>query len=125
MRDLLRSAAPAGALLLSLSLEACVNWKFEPASPAVVIDQQHPSVVRVMRQDGTLVTVNAPFIAGDTLRGEGVTRAIPIKIPLSDVREVATSHVDPAKSVLMTLVVGAAAFGVVVLYALSQLSGTD
>lgn len=125
MRDLVRSPTPLVVLLLSLSLSACVNWRYEMASPAQVINEQHPSTVRVLRQNGASVTLAAPSVVGDSLRGFGRDRSDRISIPLSDVREVSTSHFDPLKSLGMALLVGAAAFGVVVLYALSQLSGTD
>ena len=102
-----------GALLLT----ACGSWQVQAVSP-----QQALSDPRYVGRTVRLTTVeNEQVVVGDVqLRGEHVVGREgyrPFTIPLARVREVATKHISPGRTV--GLIAGtAAAIGGVILIAL-------
>lgn len=61
-------------------------------SPAKYITAGHPKSVWVQRRDATMIRVDAPTMARDTI--VGTTKGTPIKIPMNDVRGVAIRQTD-------------------------------
>jgi len=95
-------------LLLSGQLSACTGWRLETMSPADVISAQHPSLVRVERNDGRREVLYRPAVKGDSVVGlqaadnSRSNRAV----SLTDIREVATLHVRPVRTTALVLGMG-------------------
>jgi hypothetical protein len=102
-------------LLAALSAAACVSWRHEsvPQSGSRAAERL-PSQVRVATADGRTTTVRDPRIIGDTLTGTekcGDGEKMPIRIALSDIRELESRRPDAGRSAAMALVVVFASLG--------------
>jgi hypothetical protein len=97
--------------LILFLLSACMGWRPEPTTPAYLITNQKPDVVRLTRSDSSRLILREPMVDGDTVYGrpQANLEADPeerIAIPLADVTSIATLHTDPTRTTL--LVAGAA-----------------
>jgi hypothetical protein len=72
-----------GPLLTAIAASACASWEPQGFVPGVVIQEEHPKEVRVVRVDSSRVVVRAPRVEGDTLRG--LVARTPALVPLSDI----------------------------------------
>jgi hypothetical protein len=103
-------AYPAGRIAaltqLVLFVSACMTWRPEPVSPADLMADRKPDVVRITRPDSTRLIIRDPAIEGDTLYGRpqsalGENLEPRIAIPLADVSSIATLRSDPTRSTLL------------------------
>jgi len=126
---------------LAASASACTGWQTVQVSPEQLVAEQHPSKVRVTRQDGSRVEVDHPSITADTLHGtvqpvtvttresmghgefSPVTRTVGVDtvthaaIPVADVARIERRHVSAGKTaglVAAILALGAVVAGIVV-----------
>ena len=112
-------------MLATTMLAACTSWKVQTVSPEQLIAAEHPSAVRVQRQDGSRVVVNSPRIATDSLLGMTDRRSpvtadrSPVSVPLADISQVAVRHISVGSTVVglfgLGLVATAGAFLYIVL----------
>lgn len=88
---------------------ACTTWRLETLSPSDVITQRQPDVVRVDRADGRREVWYGPAIHGDSLVGWWDTsrKQRDRALPLTDIRQVSTSHTSASKTALVLLPVAA------------------
>jgi hypothetical protein len=95
-------------VLIACQLAACTSWRLETLSPADVMQQQYPEVVRVERQDGHREVWYRPQINGDSLIGwwDTARKTPDRRVPLADIRQVSTSHVSAAKTSALLVVLG-------------------
>lgn len=54
-------------LCLVVYLPACARWKPTTIAPRTLVEEDHPSKVRVVRTDGTTVEVRGPVIRSDSI----------------------------------------------------------
>src|SRR5690349_13224915 len=96
-------------LLIACQLSACTSWRLETLSPADVMQQQYPEVVRVERADGHREVWYRPQMNGDSLVGwwDTTQKRPDRRVPLSDIRQVSTSHVSGGKTAALALGVAA------------------
>ncbi|HEY7195418.1 MAG TPA: hypothetical protein VH439_16870 [Gemmatimonadales bacterium] len=87
---------------------ACTSWRLEKLAPAEVMQQQYPEAVRVERIDGHKEVWYRPQMKGDSLIGwwDTARKTPDRRLPLSDIRQVSTSHVDAAKTSGLLIVLG-------------------
>jgi hypothetical protein len=102
-------------LLLQLLLSACMSWQTQQASPAGLISDERPSVVRITRKDSTRTILREPALRGDTLYGypqaaAGVDTLRLTSVSLEDVQEIATLRSDPTKNTLLITGIAVGAF---------------
>lgn len=111
------------ALLLVLHAAACMGAPRAVNSPRDYIEREEPKQIILTRTDGTIFTVDAPELHGDTLLGYRKTesgRAEVVWLGLPDVEQVAVRKVDPFRT---GLVVVAGIAGLVTFFALLSGSG--
>ena len=75
------------ALLQIACLSPFRHWEDQRAAPVVVVEQQHPAVLRVTKVDSTRLVVREPRLADSTL--SGVAHDSVVAVPLSDIARVA------------------------------------
>lgn len=56
-------------LLVGIASSSCATWRRQWISPALVVERDHPTVLRVTRVDGTRVELKQPTTVGDSLIG--------------------------------------------------------
>jgi hypothetical protein len=115
--------------LLALALGGCVSsWSPAPVSPAVALRDLGPAEVRIKRASGNYLVLRDPGIVGDSLvgweippwdKGGGPTRQ---SVALGDVRELAVKRNDPAANILLGVLAGTVAMGVVASIALASIN---
>jgi len=95
-------------LLIACQLTACTSWRLETLSPADVMQQQYPEVVRVERAGGHREVWYRPQMNGDSLIGwwDTARRTPDRRVALSEIRQVSTSHVSAAKTSALLVVLG-------------------
>ncbi len=97
-------------------LPGCSTWEVQSASPADVLENQHPNAVRVTRSDSSRITLQKPEISGDTLYGTvgdyGMQREPRTAVAVSDVDHVEVPRVNGTNTALVGLGIAAATFGV-------------
>jgi hypothetical protein len=91
---------------------ACTSWKAQHVSPEQLITREHPSAVRVQRQDGSQVVVNRPRIGTDSLLGVTARRQ-PTSVPLADISQVAVQRFNALKTVGLVLGIWAGIVGLI------------
>src|SRR5437899_12654281 len=96
----LRSSSAAVAFLMLLSGSACYEWHAEGLAPAALIARRQPTVLRVTFTDSSHVILQRPALRGDTLLGIGQDHggADSMRIPLANIRELATSRVSATRT---------------------------
>ena len=92
MRPLARRVIAA---LLLVLLNACYSWRTTTISPAQLIPEEEPSIIRVTLTDGMQLTLRDPTIRNDSLVHEN-GRA---RVVLSDVSAVELWHFSVAKTI--------------------------
>ena len=83
------------AALLLVLLNACYSWRTTTISPAQLIAEEEPSIVRVTLTDGRQLTLRDPTIRNDSLVHEN-GRA---RVVLSEVSAVEIWHFSVAKTI--------------------------
>src|SRR2546430_13356940 len=98
-------------LLVTLPGAACRGWHTEDVAPQAVLAAQQPSQVRVTRTDGQRFVLQHPELRGDSLEGAwqlgGYGTATPMRIALTDVRQVATRGFSSDRTVVLFIGLGA------------------
>ena len=102
-------------ILLPAYLSSCTSWHVQRASPAQVVQEEHPSQIRVTTTGHSVVILEAPRLSGDTLIGLGPRNAMwagsvyavsdngsMLAIPLADISHVALKKSD-SKAALIGL----------------------
>lgn len=107
-----------GVVLLAVFASGCQVWQSQPVTPAHMMAHARTTAFRVTRHDGSRIVVDQLAMQGDTLigmvRGDG-SRGVEMRIPRSDVREVATRQVSVWRTAaLLTPVVSYAAMAMLV-----------
>lgn len=116
-------------LLLAAALSGCAtNWQPTPAAPAQALHDLGPADVRVRRANGDYVVLRDPAVEGDSLVGWEVPpwdkAGGPARrsLALTDVRQLALRQNDAAGNILLGLLAGTVAFGVMASIALAGMS---
>jgi hypothetical protein len=60
---------PVALSLVALYLAGCHTWQPTTVSPRLVVEEEHPAVVRVTRTDGLQLTIQEPQAEGDSIVG--------------------------------------------------------
>ena len=114
-----RRGCTATLLLLALQGTACQAWHAEDVSPQEVLAAQQPTQLRVTRADGKQFVLQHPVLRGDTLAGVsqlgGYGTPAPLRIALTDVRQVATRGFSSDRTVVLLIALGAVVGGAVAL----------
>ena len=96
-------------LVIILYGTACQAWHTERVAPVSLLATRQPAKLRVTRADGSQIVLEHPVVRADTLSGTGPGPNGPqdVRVPLTDVRAVATRGFSEGRTV--GLVVGVAA----------------
>ena len=94
------------SLFLVLLVTACVSWRPEPTSPAELVANQKPNLVRITQSDSSRLILLDPRVDGDTLYGRPLANLQsepeePVGIPLAEVMGIETQRSDPTKTTLL------------------------
>ena len=118
-RCAVRRRCTATLLLLALQGTACQAWHAEHVAPQAVLAAQQPTQLRVTRADGKQFVLEHPVLRGDTLEGVsqlgGYGTPVPLRIALTDVRQVATRGFSSDRTVVLLIALGAVVGGAVAL----------
>jgi len=111
-------------LLVTLQGAACQAWHTEDVAPQAVLATHQPSQLRITRTDGQQFVLQHPVLRGDTLEGMwqlgGYGTPVPVRIALTDVRQVATRGFSSDRTVVLVIGLGAVVGGAVaVAYAIA------
>jgi len=105
-------------LLVTLPGAACQGWHTEDVAPQAVLAAQQPTQVRVTRTDGQRFVLQHPVLRGDSLEGAwqlgGYGTPTPMRIALTDVRQVATRGFSSDRTVVLFIGLGAVVGGAVI-----------
>ena len=105
-------------LLVTLPGVACQGWHTEDFAPQAVLATQQPTQLRVTRTDGQRFVLQHPVLRGDTLEGAwklgGYGTPTPMRIALTDVRQVATRGFSSDRTVVLFIGLGAVVGGAVI-----------
>jgi len=123
-RCAVRRRGTATLLLLALQGTGCQAWHAEDVAPQAVLAAQQPTQLRVTRTDGKQFVLQHPVLRGDTLEGVsqlgGYGTPAPLRIALTDVRQVATRGFSSDRTVVLLIALGAVVGGAVaVAYAIA------
>lgn len=105
-----------GAFFVS-QLAACSSWQVQNIAPREFRTRDAAQPVRIVRLNGTYVTLTGVRVGGDSLYGTPVLAVEPnvvLAIPLSDIREIVVRQGDGEKTIY--LVIGVVALTAVTLY---------
>jgi hypothetical protein len=119
-----RRRCTATLLLVTLQGTACQAWHTEDVAPQEVLATQQPTRLRVTRTDGKQFVLQHPVLRGDTLEGSwqlgGYGTPAPMRIALTDVRQVATRGFSSDRTVVLVIGIGAVVGGaILVIYAVA------
>ena len=92
-------------LLIAACGSGCHVWRAVPGVSASITEGRRTSPLRITRKDGSQVIVQQPAIRDDTLFGRtrrNQSSADEMRIPLSDIREVATRRSSVWRTVVLT-----------------------
>jgi|1185.fasta_scaffold385143_2 hypothetical protein len=95
---------PTTALLLVLAgaSPACNTWRVQSVAPEELWRAgSPPSTVRVRLQDSTLLVLERPYLANDSMTG--TRKGAPATVSLSDVTEVAVRKFSPKRTAGLAL----------------------
>ena len=119
-----RRGCTATLLLLTLQGTACQAWHTEDVAPQAVLETHQPTQLRVTRTDGQQFVLQHPVLRGDTLEGVwqlgGYGTPAPVRIMLTDVRQVATRGFSSDRTVILVACLAAVVGGAIaVIYAIA------
>src|SRR5207247_7181614 len=103
----------ATLLITMLCGSACQVWRTERIAPESLLTTRHPTKLRVIRTNGTQIVLEHPFLRGDTLSGTRPrwTGQDEVRIPLTDVRQVASRGFSAGRTIGLGVGVAALAYG--------------
>ena len=107
-----RPRLAATLLITVLCGSACEVWRTERVAPESLLTR-HPTKLRVLRTDGTQIVLEHPVLRGDTLSGTRPrwTGQDEVRIPLTDVRQVATRGFSAGRTLGLGVGMAALAYG--------------
>ena len=99
-------------LITVLCGQACQAWHTERSAPESLLGTRQPTKLRVPRTDGTQIILERPLLRGDTLSGSRPrwTGQDEVRIPLADVRQVATRGFSAGRTIGLGVGVAALAY---------------
>jgi len=108
-----RRGLAATCLITLLCGSACQAWRTERTAPESLLGIRHPTKLLVTRTDGTQLVLQHPVLRGDTLSGTRPrwTGQDEVRIPLTDVRQVATRGFSAGRTIGLGVGVVALAYG--------------
>jgi len=108
-----RRRLAATVLITVLCGSACQTWRTERIAPESLLTTGHPTKLRVIRTDGTQIVLEHPVLRGDTLSGTRPrwTGQDEVRIPLTDVCQVASRGFSARRTIGLGVGVAALAFG--------------
>jgi hypothetical protein len=68
-RRIASRASLALSLAMALSVVSCAHWRRQWVAPEAVVADERPVQIRVVRKDGTQLTLRDPGVVGDSLIG--------------------------------------------------------
>ena len=104
-------------IFLVSPLAACSSWQVQRVAPREFRTRDAAQPVRIVRLNGTYVTLTGARVSGDSLYGTPVLAVEPnvvLAIPLSDIQEIVVRQGDGEKTIY--LVIGIVALTAVTLY---------
>ena len=121
-----RRAGAAMLLVVSLGNTSCYAWHTEQIAPESLLATRQPTQLRVTRTDSSQTILENPVMRADTLVGApGQSNAGEVRIPLTDVRQVATRRFSAGRTLGLTLGLAAVTVGTVVIVFLIKCPGTS
>ena len=118
----------AGTLLLmTLYGTACQAWHTERIAPESLLAAREPAELRITTTDGSQIVVGQPVLRGDTLVGtrHHQDQQQEVRVPLTDVRAVATRGFSAGRTLGLTLGLATVAVGTVVIVFLINCPGSS
>jgi hypothetical protein len=111
-----RRRRAATLLVMILYGSACQAWHTERVTPESLLVTRQPATFRVTRTDGSQIVLEHPVLRADTLSGtvRGPNEQQDVRIPLTEVREVATRGFSAGRTVGLVVGVAAGTFAVIV-----------
>ncbi len=108
-----RPRLAATLLITVLCGSACEVWRTERVAPEFLLATRHPAKLWVTRTDGTQIVLEHPVLRGDTLSGTRPrsTGQDEVRIPLTDVRQVATRGFSAGRTLGLGVGMAALAYG--------------
>jgi len=102
----LRLRRSRACILLLLYLPACTSWHVGSPTPAQFVERERPERARVTRTDGSQIVLEHIVLRADTLAGtvHGQDQQQDVRIPLTDVRQVATRRFSAGRTVGLVVV---------------------
>jgi len=120
-----RRAGAATLLLVSLGNTSCYAWHTEHIAPESLLATRQPTQLRVTRTDASQTILENPVMRADTLVGAPVQiSAGEVRIPVADVRQVATRRFSAGRTLGLTLGLATVAVATVVIVFLIKCPGT-
>jgi len=112
-----RCRRPVGVLVAGLALTSCATWQPTTVPAPQVIEEEHPSSVRLTLSSGERVILDQPEARADSIVGTEVTETQPRSVPLSQVRQVDVRRTNVAAAIFTTVPLALAA---IILYAVAE-----
>ena len=105
------------AALLVAQLASCSTWRVQNNPPQQFTVRDSTQLVRVVRRNGTELTLQEAQVRGDTLYGTSTLAPRQVlAIPLSDVRTIAVRQPDGVKTAGLVVGVTVGVAGAIVLW---------
>jgi hypothetical protein len=101
-------------LLVGLASVSCASWRRQWIGPALVVERDHPTVLRVAQVDGTRVIINEPTIVGDSLIGAPANVSRRTSLALHDIEYVEARRSRSTPGILLLGLVLPIALGIAV-----------
>ena len=112
---------------MTLTNASCYGWHTEHIAPDSLLTTRQPTQLRVTRTDSTQTVLEYPVVRADTLSGmaSGGATEHEVRIPLSDVREVATMRFSAGRTTELAVGLAAVAFATIVALFLISCPGSS
>jgi len=97
------------SVVVAALLSGCTSWRVETPPPAALVGNGHPAEIRVEYSDGRSEVLYQPEVRGDSLIGKSSesARRVDRTVALTDVRRVATRHINAAGTTALLVGLGA------------------
>jgi hypothetical protein len=112
----MRSSRPFVRLMLIIAYSAaCHSWQTVGPTPTEYLQGHKVEDARITRTDGTVLELQNPRVAGDSLTGQ-LPGSPPRSLPLSEVDSLAVRRTDAGRTMLLiggitAIVISASALG--------------
>ena len=101
-------ARSVAMVLLVTSAVSCMKWQTQAFPAAAIVNDEHPSKIRVTLHNGIRAEIASPGIVGDSLVGIQAVRGDGrrLSVALDDIRRVETRVVDGGRTMMALVGVG-------------------